>query len=330
MSVRRKNKGGVTEAEAIACLGRRLDQVPRGPGLELGIGDDAAVVVPPSKRLVCSIDASAEGVHFDLKWLTLGEAAARALVAAVSDLAAMGSKPVAALVNLEVPPSAGLAEFDAVGVGQRRAGLVMGCPIIGGNIVRGSRWVFTTSVMGSARRVIRRDGARPGDEIWLTGHCGLARIGLTLLQRGCVIEDLPKSLQRAAKLCIRTWKVPVARLEEGARLVGKATALIDVSDGLSSELRHIAESSSVRVVVQADALLATLDLQVQQLITWLKLEPLDVVLAGGEDYALLATGPAAARPPFVQVVGEVWRGKGAYVASAVGLRRLAAGFDHLR
>jgi len=298
--------------------------------LELGIGDDAAVLAVHSKRLVCSIDASLEGVHFDLKWLTLGEAAARALVAAVSDLAAMGSKPVAALVNLEVPPGAALADFDAIGVGQRRAGRVMGCPIIGGNIVRGSRWGFTTSVMGSAGRVIRRDGARPGDEIWLAGHSGLARVGLTLLQRGSAIEELPKALQRAAKLCLRNWKVPVARLEEGARLVGKATALVDVSDGLSSELRHIAEASGVRAVVHSDALLATLDSPVQRLITWLGLDPLEVLLAGGEDYALLAAGPAAARPAFVHVVGEVRRGQGAYVATPGGLHRLATGFDHLR
>jgi thiamine-monophosphate kinase len=320
---------GVTEAEAISTLSRHLNRVPRPSNLELGIGDDAAVLRRLVGNLVCSIDCSAEGVHFDLTWLTLAEAAARALVAAVSDLAAMGSRPVAALVNLEVPANAERRDFDAIGRGQRRSGVVLGCPIIGGNIVRGTRWVFTTTVLGGARRVVRRDGAHVGDEIWLIGDCGLARVGLVLLQRGLDVADLPPSHRRAAARCLKAWKRPTAKLQEGVRLVRVASALIDVSDGLANELGHLAHASDARLVVYSEPLLKSIPSSIQRLMFWLGLDPLETVLTGGEDYALLATGASTRRPDFARAIGEVRTGKGAYLETAKGLQALRNGFDHL-
>lgn len=342
------------EFDAIALLRRTLSPLaqsasrsgagtgpsqPGEPRLRVGIGDDAAVLETPGADLVWSNDASLEHVHFDLRYLSLECAAARAIHAAVSDLAAMGAKPLAALVALELPPRANQRAIAQIARGQAHASSELGCPIVGGNISRGVRYGFTTSVLGSTRRgrARLRSTARAGDEIWLSHSVGWAALGLRLFQDGRVRLGARGGLlwgelgePRAGRQAVQAWQRPRAKLAEGLRWATRCSALIDVSDGLASDARHIAAASKRQLILDRHALwqahhelcveAATCNVSAEQLI-----------LAGGEDYALLATGPRSKRPTDAIVIGRVETGEpGVFLESESERQPVTlAGHDHL-
>jgi thiamine-monophosphate kinase len=313
---------GVSELEAIELLRRVLSS--RSPHVELGIGDDAAILSVGRQRLVWTVDTSQEDVHFDRRWLSMSEIGERAFEAAVSDLAAMGAEPLGALSALTLPRHVSEREIRELGRGQARAARRTGCPLIGGNISRGNELSITTSALGRAPRPLRRDGARPGDELWLVGPVGLARTGLELLRWG---KPLVSAAERRA---VAAWRRPKALLVEGRGLVGRARAALDVSDGLGGDAGHLSRASSVAVVVEATALRRALPRSLASAVARVGRDPLEQALAGGEDYALLATGPAKARPAFARCIGRVERGEGVWLEAPDGTRRaLGPGFDHL-
>ena len=316
---------GISEREAIALLSRALGGKARGVGV--GIGDDAAVLASVRGQLVFSVDASVENVHFRREWLGLADVGARALHAAVSDLAAMGARPLAALVGLILPRPFSAKSLRELSAGQKRAARELDCPIVGGNIARGSELSVTTAVLGVAKRPLCRSGARPGDELWLAGDLGLALAGLRWLERGDrrALGRAP----RAIRACCDAWRCPRARLREGARLARSAHAMIDVSDGLAGDAEHLASASGVRVVIDAEALGDSLSPLLGDACALLLLSPLETALLGGEDYALLAAGPARRRPPFVHRIGRIEAGRGVYLEVGGKKRRLRGGFDHL-
>ncbi|HEX6272149.1 MAG TPA: thiamine-phosphate kinase, partial [Polyangiaceae bacterium] len=213
----RRSSGPLGEFEAIRLLAARLG-TRHGRGVRLGIGDDAALLVAGRGMLVWTVDACLEGTHFERHLLELGDVAWKALNAATSDLAAMGARPLAALSALELPPRVSRLELDAFARGQARAARVLGCPVVGGNIAKGKRFNVTTTVLGVAEQPLRRDGARPGDEVWLIGDVGLAAAGLAILRGGRSVRG------RAVEHAVRAWRRPRALLREGAGLVGRATA----------------------------------------------------------------------------------------------------------
>lgn len=327
----------LTERALVSLLARRFASVV--PGVELGIGDDAAVLSPSVEPCVCSVDASVDGVHFDLAYLSYEDVGYRSFQAAVSDLAAMGAAPTAALSALILPRGLPRDAIDRLTAGQAQASVETACPIIGGNISRGGELSVTTSVLGHAREPLRRSGARPGDELWLVGALGLAAAGLSLLR-------LPReravgtgagqgvhhrsALDLALSRCIDAWRRPRARLEEGLQLVGRAHAAIDVSDGLSADVAQLAAASQVRVIVDREQLRASLDPALLAAQRRLRRSALRLALVGGEDYALLAAGPRARRPAGARPLGYVTRGAGAFLASGPRLVPLGKGFDHLR
>lgn len=300
-----KNHDRLSEREAIQLLERAF-RGQRSKQVEKAIGDDAAVL---RGGLVWTIDASVEGVHFERKWLSIEQIGNRAIEAALSDLAAMGAEPIGALVALTLPPRCGRREIEALAKGQARAAKRTKCPIIGGNITRGPVLSLTTTAFGRAKRPLCRDGARAGDELWLVGKVGWARSGLELLQT--------KKTKPAA--LIAAWREPRALVVEGRGLVGRATACIDISDGLSGDAWHLADESAVCLVIESERL-ARDNGPVS----------LEHALAGGEDYALLATGPARRRPAFARRIGRVVRGRGVLLEIAGKRRAITrAGFDHL-
>ena len=326
-----RGRGALTEARAIALLRKSLEAASAGSSLgsggravELGIGDDAAVV-RLSGRHVWTVDSSSQGVHFDLGWLSLRQAAERAFEAALSDLAAMGAVPVGALCNLQVPSSATAAQIRQVGRGQAEASRRAKCPLIGGNLCRGEAWQFVTSVLGAASKPLTRSGARPGHEVWLIGQAGEAAAGLWLLRNGG-----SRVAARARARCLRAWRAPRALLLEGQRLLGRASAAIDVSDGLASDASHLAEASGVRVVLDESQLRSLASSSLQQVARAAGCDPVQWMLLGGEDYALLATGPAAKRPSIARVIGVVEAGQGALLQRGKARRALRGGFDHLK
>jgi thiamine-monophosphate kinase len=299
----------------------------RSKSVLLGIGDDAAVLAPPSP-VVWTIDDSVQGVHFDTDWLDLGQAAERAFEAALSDLAAMGAAPLAALSSLQVSADASGLDLGRIRRAQAACARRAGCPIVGGNITRATQWRFTTTLLGHVETPVLRSSARAGHVLWLLGPVGLAACGRAWLERG-IAELSPRSASgRAVRACVRAFRSPRARIAQGRSLDGLLHAAIDVSDGLATECRALAEASGVQVVLDEGALTAALSQELRLAATALGREPLTFALEGGEDYALLVSGPKRARPRGGLVIGEVTKGRGALLRGSRGVVPLAGGFDH--
>jgi thiamine-monophosphate kinase len=315
------------ERRLVALLDARFRS--DGPGVHLGIGDDAAVLAAGNEPWVCSVDASVQGVHFDLAFLSLEDVGYRSFQAAISDLAAMGARPLAALSALILPRAFSAADIDRLTAGQAEASREMACPIVGGNVSRGGELSVTTTVLGHAPHPIPRSGARPGEQLWLVGELGLAAAGLSALRIGRRVGPPAERLPGLAR-CIQAWRRPRALLAQGLELVGRASAVIDVSDGVAADAARLAEQSRVRLVIQRDRLRASLSGALLEGARALRRSPLQLASSGGEDYALLATGPRALRPPGARAIGFVTRGSGAFIADGSQLRPLRGGFDHLR
>jgi thiamine-monophosphate kinase len=321
----RRPAGG--EFALIAELSRELSRAtPRH--VELGIGDDAAVVRVGAERVVVTVDDQVEGVHFDWRWLTPSDVGYRALQAAASDLAAMGAAPLCAVASLQVPAEFPQSKLRLLARGQAQAARQLGCPVVGGNVTRGARLSISTTVLGTAKKVLTRGGARPGDELWVLGELGLARAGLLLHQSRLRV---PTRLSRVASRARAAWARPSALLDAGQTLAGRARAAIDVSDGLAGDVRHLAEASGVRAVIDAADLQRLLVPGLAELGDLLGEPGTALALQGGEDYALLCAGPGARRPARARVVGRIERGRGSLLLLENGQRfELGPGFDHLR
>ena len=208
-----------------------------------GIGDDAgALHAPPGETLLVSTDVAVEDVHFRRGWLTPSEIGYRAATAAFSDLAAMAAIPRAMVVALTLPKhwrgeAAGIAE------GLARAAIACDAVIIGGDVSDGPVLTLAVTVIGSAARPLARSGARPGDGIWITGRLGGPAVALQAFEAG--VSPSSEARERFA--------APRARVREARWLaVHGATAAIDVSDGLASDLAHMAAASGVRIVLDLD------------------------------------------------------------------------------
>lgn len=323
----RKGRPAAGEFELIAALAREL-AVPASRAIELGIGDDAAVLRLGRERLVITVDDQVEGVHFERRWLGLEDIGYRSLQAAASDLAAMGAQPLAAVASLHVPPDLTARALARLARGQARASERLRCPVVGGNIARGPSLSVTTTVVGRAAKPLLRSGARPGDELWLLGEVGFARAGL--LQHVQALR-VPSRLRGIAARARRAWARPEALIAEGRALAGRARATIDVSDGLSGDAGQLARASGVKLVLEARRLDRLISREFAELADLLGVPGVALALRGGEDYALLCAGPSARRPRRAKIIGRVEAGEGAELELATDERlALAPGFDHLR
>ncbi len=315
----------LSERQLVRRLGERFGSA--SVGIQLGIGDDAAVLsasaaAPAGASWVASVDASVQGVHFDLRYVTLEDVGYRAFQAAASDLAAMGAAPVGALSALVLPRGMSTAAVDELTIGQQAASVECGCPIVGGNISRGGELSITTTVLGRAERPLSRCGARPGEQVWLIGALGLAGAGLACLRVGSTGDALGR--------CVQAWRRPRALIEPGLSLAGRASCAIDVSDGLAADAAQLARASGVRIVIDQSALRAALDPRLVEASRFLRRSPTHFALYGGEDYALLATGPPRERPAGAIPIGYVRRGSGAVLATGPHRTLLRGGYDHLK
>ena len=241
--------------------------------LAVDIGDDAAVLVPEgSERRVVTTDACVENVHFRREWITPHEVGVRAAAAAISDVAAMGARAESVLIAMVVPDDwrAMLGEIaDGIGRVVRRAG----AKIIGGNMSRGTTLAITTTVIGRSAHVVSRRGARPGDVLAVTGRLGGPAAAIAAWTRG----ESPSEWARAR------FASPSPRLAEGAVLAAVgAHAMLDISDGLVADARHLAAASGVRLNIHATRVPRG--------------EGVDIAtaLASGEEYELLAALPLEA------------------------------------
>lgn len=249
---------------------------PPGAEVLVGSGDDCAVL---ESGWVVSTDAFLEDVHFRRGWISFDEAGYRAVTAALSDVAAMAARPVGVLVALGLPDVEAAHIAEGLRAGIRRACERARCPLIGGDLTRSPGPVVMNVVaLGRADRPILRSGARPGDEVWVTGVLGASAAAVRSWKCG---HEPDPSLRRA-------FAAPVARLEE-ARWVAeriRMTALIDLSDGLAGDLGHIAAASGVAIVLNP-ALVPVAPPAANA--AGSRRRALPLALAGGEDYELAFT-----------------------------------------
>jgi thiamine-monophosphate kinase len=325
---RRAQRKAMGEFDLIALLQRELERA-RSRSVELGIGDDAALLRVGRERLVATVDDQVEGVHFDLRWLSLEDVGYRSLQAAASDLAAMAATPLAALASVHVPRDLPARRLQLLARGQALAARELGCPVVGGNITRGPVLSISTTVLGRGLgKALLRSGAQPGDELWLLGDVGLARAGLLSHQQRLRV---PARLRAVLARARNAWARPQARIAAGRTLAGRARAALDVSDGLMGDVAHLARASGVRVVLEFRRISRVMPADLAELADLLGEPAVTLALKGGEDYALLGAGPRARRPARAKVIGRIERGRGSVLELESGQRfALGQGFDHLR
>jgi thiamine-monophosphate kinase len=292
----------------------RRARAAQGPAVVLGIGDDAALLrVRAGEQVAVSTDALVESVHF--RWSAEAPAAIgrRALVAALSDLAAMGARPLGVVVALAAPGSLALARLDGLVRGMAALARSCGAPLIGGNLTSARETALVLTAIGAVRRgrALRRDAARPGDRVLVTGTLGGAALALARRERGVRQRSAP---------------APEPRLAAGRALAALpgAGACIDVSDGLVADLGHVLAASGVGATL--DPARVPRPRGFARACAALSVDPDRLALAGGEDYELCFTvrqGAPGARALARRLgvpVTEVGR-----IEARRGLRGVAAG-----
>lgn len=329
-----RKPAAVTEDDLIAQIRARLEDVA-AERLLIGIGDDAAVWQPRrNQRSVITTDALVEGVHFTRTAMSAGEVGHRALAASLSDVAAMGARPVLATVALGLPPGCEpdwvLALYDGLAALARRSR----CAIAGGDLTRAPAVVLALTVIGEVRasNLKRRESARPGDVVALTGPLGASRAGLFV-----ALERPDLAGEPAGAGALAAYRTPEPRLREG-RWLGASRhvrAMIDTSDGLSTDLARLCAASGVGATVETIPVAAA----ARALAAQAGADPERWALDGGEDFELLV---AIERRAFrhlaarfasqfgreLLAVGRITGGAGLRLANGEPI--LPAGWDHLR
>jgi thiamine-monophosphate kinase len=287
----------VGELDLIRSFQRILRE--RGGRVELGSGDDAAVV-RADDRAVVSVDAVVEGVHFDLSTHSYADVGHKALATALSDLAAMGVAAGEAYVALGVPPQAGEDDLAALAQAMEALADRSGTTVAGGDVTRAPVLFLAVTVIGWAsdgEAVVSRAGARAGDRVGVTGTLGGAA---------------DHSSERARR--------PEPRLEWGRALAGAgATAMIDVSDGIATDARHLAQQSGVRIEIELERLPLAEGVDDPQL-----------AATAGEDYELLFAAPPEFQAPAgvaVTWIGTAQEGSGLALTQSATPVELS-GYEH--
>ncbi len=292
-----------------------------------GIGDDCAVLPDGPGRVVLSTDLSVEDVHFRRMWLGAEEIGWRAAAAALSDLAAEGAECVGVLASVALPRGEGEASVAAVMRGVGEAAASVGGAVLGGDLTAAPVWLVDVVAVGRATHPVPRAGALPGDGLWVSGALGGARAALAAWEDG----RHPDARAREA------FARPLPRLALGAWLAGAgAHAMLDLSDGLAGDARHLAAASGVRLAVELDR--TPLHPAVAAEAERARVAPARFAAEGGEDYELLVALPeafgaadaaraAAATGIPLTRIGTVAEGKGVAFTLAGRPLRLH-GFDH--
>lgn len=287
------------------------------PNVIVGPGDDAAVLAAPDGKVVVTTDVLVEGRHFRNDWMSAADVGHRAAAASLADIAAMGARTTGIVVGLGVPGDLEVAWVEGMAKGLAEECALGGASVVGGDVVRSQQIVISVTAMGSldGAAPVLRSGARAGDIVALNGRVGHAAAGLAILSRGF----------RSGAMFIEAYRRPQPPYDAGP-LAGSlgATSMCDVSDGLIQDLGHIASASQVSIDLKRASFL--LPQRMVEIASALSRNPLEWVLGGGDDHALVATFPASTTLPEPWVViGAVSAGDAVTVD---GEPFQAAGWDH--
>jgi thiamine-monophosphate kinase len=329
----RLNRPLDNEAQLIERIARAIPSsrgAGRRAGMRLGIGDDAAVVASGrDTEWVLSCDAFLEGVHFLAKSYPADSVGYKSLVRAASDLAAMGAMPRLFLLTLALPAGLTGKWLDEFLRGMGRAARLLGMRLAGGDTTKSAKISISITVLGEVAPglAVTRSGARQGDILYVSGRLGRAQLGLELIKIGGR-EALPRILQSQPRL-LQAHLYPKIRVELGAWLARHeiASAMMDISDGLSTDLTRLCKASGLGARLWAERIpCVKLPTARTGLPRKLRLDPLQMALHGGEDYELLFTVPRKqikrlrSAPDFREItaIGEIERGKQIAVVGADG------------
>lgn len=290
MAVGSSSRGEIRLIERIHRLARQV--LPPSEKVSISFGDDAAALTPSSGHLLLiSTDALVEGIHFDLDYFRPGDLGWKALAVNLSDIAAMGGKPLGFTTSLAFPEETSPSFVTRVYGGMLKLAKLSGAVLLGGDLCASPGTLFLDlTILGEVKsgQARTRRNARPGDSLFVTGELGASAIGLELLRR------VPRRARYYPHLAGRHLR-PIPRNRVGCWLAasGCASALIDLSDGLSTDLHHLCRASRVGAVVEADRIpLPRISPKVG---SWVEQPLLDYGLNGGEDYELLFTVPPERR-----------------------------------
>jgi thiamine-monophosphate kinase len=299
------------EFAKIEWLKTRFDLNGDSTNVVVGIGDDAAVIDFGNQPTIVTVDTQVEGVHFRRDLISCRDLGYRAVVAAVSDVWAMAAMPSASVIALTLPANFSDEQFRELIEGIAEAARSTGARVIGGNLSQGPSLSVTTTVFGlAAAESVTREGARPGDSVYVTGTLGSAALGLAIL------EDAALDLGHAVTF-VERWRRPSTQGHAAKALAVLATAAVDVSDGCIQDLQHVCTASGVGATLHADAIPEAPGYHAA--CEALGLDPLLLALTGGEDYELMFTAPECSDADALGTkIGEITEGSIVRVVDEAG------------
>ena len=279
----------------------------------IGIGDDGAVIAPSPMKSVLAADMAVEGVHFNREWSSLKEIGAKITAANLADIFAMGGDPKYLLVSAGLTPDFGISEITELAKGIAEEAALVGASVVGGDISRAEQLVISISVFGEVEKPVTRSGAKPGDSVIISGLPGKSAAGLVQLKSGITESTF-----------VAAHKKPVVNYQL-AKMFQGVNAMCDVSDGLLSELNHIASASGVGIELDSKLIAEIPGFKELEAATdgdiW------ELVLSGGEDHVFVAT-TSADIPEEAHVIGKVVSESGVRVS---GISKLpTTGFRHFQ
>jgi thiamine-monophosphate kinase len=275
----------VSDEGEFGLIRRIVARLPATPAVLLGPGDDAAVLAAADGRVVVTTDVMVEGRHFRHDWSSGYDVGRKAAAANLADVVAMGARPTAIVVGLATPGDLSADWVDALADGLRDECSLLGAAVVGGDVVGSDTLTVAVTALGDleGRAPLTRSGARPGDLVVLAGRPGRAAAGLALLRAGRRDHPLADAHRRPE---------PSYQAALGIASSGRATAMIDVSDGLVADLGHVALASGVRIELTAGSLPVDTDLVAAAEL--LDADPVEWVASGGDDHCFAATVAADA------------------------------------
>jgi len=303
----------------------RRSCIPRSPAVREGIGDDAAVVRVRGKTLLITADMMNEGIHFDLSYTTVYQLGYKFLAVNVSDIFAMGGTPDYFIIAMGLPGSFLSEQIDELYKGILKCARTYGVTVIGGDTCASkSGLVLSGTLTGRAGKVLRRSGARAGDGIYVSRCLGDSALGLRLLRkRRSRIKKF--GVSDAAMVLMKRHLMPEPAPLKSTRGV---TSMIDISDGLLRDVSHICDESRVGAVIYKDRI--PLSQEMRDEAKKLNVDPCDLALKGGEDYALLYTASSGSRKDAFRI-GEI-TGRGRFIVDERGKKTAfkPEGYEHFK